>query len=90
MSLEDFRLLDNIPFDNSINKRDFLKIYLQQGAQLNDPNHKIDFIFGEIINYHQIGKGFLEFEKTVRNPAGNFIDASCIGLINNAFAYCFK
>ena len=35
MSLEDFQLLDNEPFDNSIKNRDCLKIYHQQGAQLN-------------------------------------------------------
>ena len=32
MSLEDFQLLDNEPFDNSIIKRDFTIIYHQQGA----------------------------------------------------------
>ena len=51
MSLEDFQILDNEPFDNSIDKRDHLKIYHQQGAILNDP----EFIFGENSNYHQIG-----------------------------------
>ena len=35
MSLEDFQLLDNEPYDNSIIKRAFTKIYHQQGAQLN-------------------------------------------------------
>ena len=35
MSLDDFQLWDNEPFDNSIIKRGFTKIYHQQGAQLN-------------------------------------------------------
>ena len=40
MSLEDFQLIDNEPIDNSIIKRDYLKIYHQQGALLNDPDPK--------------------------------------------------
>ena len=66
MSLEDFQLLDKEPFDNSIIKRDFTKIYHQQGAQLNQSDQNIEFIFGENNNYHQIGIGYLEFNITVR------------------------
>ena len=55
MSLEDFQLIDNEPIDNSIIKRDFIKVYHQQGAQLIDPDQNIEFIFGENNNYHQIG-----------------------------------
>ena len=46
MSLEDFQLLDIEPFDNSIKKRDFLKVYHQQGAQLNQSDQNIEFFFG--------------------------------------------
>ena len=46
MSLEDFQLIDNEPIDNSIIKRDFIKLYHQQGAQLNDPDQNIELIFG--------------------------------------------
>ena len=66
MRLEDFQLLDNEPFDNSIIKRDFTKIYHQQGAQLNQSDQNMEFIFGENNNYHQIGNGHLEFNITVR------------------------
>ena len=52
MSLEDFQLLDNEPFDNSIIKRGFTKNYQQQGAQLNQPDQNIEFIFGENNNNH--------------------------------------
>ena len=31
MSLEEFQLIDNEPFDNSIFKRDSTKLYLRQG-----------------------------------------------------------
>ena len=35
MSSEDFQLLDKELFDNSMLKTNFLKVYHQQGAQLN-------------------------------------------------------
>ena len=91
MSLEDFQLLDNEPFDNSIIKRDFTKIYHQQGAQLNQSDQNIEFIFGENNNYHQIGNGYLEFNITVRkNDTTNFHIEDPIRLVNNAYAFCFK
>ena len=65
MSLEDFQLLDKEPFENSIVKRDFLKVYHQQGENLNDPDQNIEFIFGENNNYHQIRNAYLEFVITV-------------------------
>ena len=91
MSLEDFQLLDNEPFDNSIIKRDFTKIYHQQGAQLNQSDQNIEFIFGENNNYHQIGKGYLEINITVRkNDTTNFHAEDPIRLVNNGYAFCFK
>ena len=91
MSLEDFQLLDNEPFDNSILKRDFKKIYHQQGAQLNETDQNIEFIFGENNNYHQVGNSYLEFDITVRREDNaNFGNNSAVRLTNNAFAYCFK
>ena len=89
MSLNDFELVDNEPIDNSIVKRDYTKVYHQSGANLNDVNQNVEFIFGENNNYHQTGYGYLEFDITVRNTAGNFTNASVIRLVNNAFAYCF-
>ena len=90
MSLEDFQLLDNEPIDNSIIKRDFTKAYRQSGANLNDSNQNVDFIFVENNNYHVIGIGYLEFDITVRDTAGIFTNASGIRLVNNAFAFRFK
>ena len=89
MSLQDFQLIDDIQIDDSIVKRDYTKVYHQSGANLNDQNQNVEFIFGENNNYYQIGNSYLEFDITVRNTAGNFTDASAIRLINNAFAYCF-
>ena len=66
MSLEDFQLLDNEPPDNSIIKKDFTKIYHRQGDQLNQSDQKIEIIFGENKNYHQIVNAYLEFNITVR------------------------
>ena len=91
MSLEDFQLLDNEPFDNSIIKRDFTKIYHRQGDQLNQSDQNIEFIFGENINYHQIGNAYLEFNITVRkNDDTNFHFDDPVLLVNNGFAFCFK
>ena len=69
MSLENFQLLDKEPFDNSIIKK-ILKVYHQQDAQLNQSVQNVEFIFGEINNYHQIGDGYLEFDITVRKNDG--------------------
>ena len=91
MSLEDFQLLDNETFDNSIIKRDFTKIYHQQGSQLNQSDQNIEIIFGENINYHQIGKGNLEFNITVRKvDTRNFHIEDHIRLVKNGYAFCFK
>ena len=47
MSSEDLQLLDNEPFDNSIIERGFTKIFHQQGAQLNQSDQIIEYVFGE-------------------------------------------
>ena len=90
MSSEHFQLLDNEVFDNSFFKRDFLKVYHQQGAQLNDPDQNIKFIFGENNNYNQIGNAYLEYDITVQDPNGNFDNNSRIRLTNNGLAYAFQ
>ena len=90
MSLADFKLKDNEQFDNSFLKKDYLIICHQQGANLNNPDQNVEFIFGENNNYHQIGNAYLEFDITVRDTAGPFTNASNIRLIINALAYCFK
>ena len=90
MSIKDFQLINNIEMDNSIIKRGFTKIYHQQGAQLNDPDQNIEFIFGENYNYHRVGNSYLEFTITLRNNGGNFADADEIRLVNIAFRLLFQ
>ena len=91
MSLDDFQLLDKEPFDNSITKRDFTKIYHHQGAQLNQSDQNIEFTVGENNYYHQIGNGYLEYNITVRkNDPTNFHIEDPIRLANNGYAFCFK
>ena len=91
MSLEDFQLLDNEPNDYSVIKTDFLKIYRQQWAQLNQSDQNIGLVFGENNHYHQVGNGYLEFYITVRkNDTTNFQNEDPICLVNNGFAFCFK
>ena len=91
MSLDDFQFLDNEPFDTSIMKRDFTKVYHQQVAQLNQPDKNIEFIFGENNDYHQLGHGYLEFNNTVRkNDTTNFHREDPVRVVNIGYALCFK
>ena len=55
MNLEDFDLRDKETIDISIIRGDFLKIYHQQAANLNDSDQNIEITIGEKNNYHQIG-----------------------------------
>ena len=89
--IEDFQLLDNQPIHNSTIKRDYLKIYHQQGAQFNQSDQNIQFNFGGNNNYHQIGNGYLDFDIKVRRKDNNkFANDDPIRLVKNAFAFCFK
>ena len=90
MSLQNFQILDNEPIDKSIIKRDYLKIYHQQGGNINESDQNVLYIFGENNFYYQLGNSYGEFDITVRNAAGNFIDASNLRLTNNALVFCFK
>ena len=95
--MEDFQLLDIEPIDNSIFTRDYLKVYHQQSALMNDPDQKVEFIIGKNNNYHQVGNSHFGFDITVRKADGNNFNFTndpatneVIRLVNNAFAYCFK
>ena len=89
--MEDFQILDNEPFHNSIIKRDFTKIYHQQGAQLNQSDQNIQFTFGENKIYHQIGNGYLEFNISVRkNDTTNLNREDPIRLVKGSYAFSFK
>ena len=90
MSSEDFQLLSNEPFNNSIVKKNYLKIYHEQGAQIKDPDQNFDVIFCEINIYHQSGNSYLEFDISIRDPVAGFNANAEIRLVNNAFAFCFK
>ena len=65
MSLEDFKSLDNEKIDDSILKRDFLKGYHHQGANLNNPYQSIDFVFGENNSYAQLRNAYLQWKITI-------------------------
>ena len=89
--MEDFQFLDNEPIDISITKTDYIRIYHQQGAQSNQSDQNVEFIFCENDNYHQIRNGYLEFDITVRKSDGtNLHYDDPIRLVNNGFAFCFK
>ena len=91
MSLDDFRLLDFEPLDNSIIQRDFTKIYHRQGDQLHQWDRNIEFIFCENNNYHQIGNAFLKFNITVRKIDGTNVHYDGpFPLVIYGFAFGFK
>ena len=93
MSAEDFQLIDDSKIDDSIIKRDFIKIYHQSGANVDAENSQIEFYFGENHNFIQVVNGYLEFDIRIRRADGNpFVVANpartdVIRLVNNAFAY---
>ena len=74
----------------SIVKRDFLKVDHQQGANLNDPDQQVEFVFGENNNYHQIGNAYLEYDITLQDPNAAFDNTSRIRLTDNGLAYVFE
>ena len=94
MSREDFQLLDNEATVNSIMKRDILKIYHHQAANINDSDQNIQFIFGENNNYHIIGNAYLRYEMTLEKDvfAANrvVVDGNSFRLVNTDSANCFK
>ena len=91
MSAEDFQLIDDSKIDDSIIKRDFIKIYHQHGAEVNNENQNIKFHFGENLNYIQLGNAYLEIDILVRKPdATNFTNAGIIRLVNKGLAYIFQ
>ena len=61
MSAEDFQLIDDGKIDDSIMKRDFMKIYHQSGANIDNESSKINFYFGKNHSFIQVGNGYLEF-----------------------------
>ena len=47
MSTENFQLIDSMKMDTSVGKRDKIKIYLQQRAELKNPDQKNEIILGK-------------------------------------------
>ena len=91
MSAEDFLLTDILKIDDSIIKRDFIKIYHQHGAEVNNENQNIKFYFGENLNYIQIGNSYLEIDIEVKKADNtNFTNANQIRLVNKELAYIFQ
>ena len=78
---------------NSIQKREFVKIYHQSGAKRDDENSNFNFFFGENLNSLQVGNGHLEVDILTRKADNtNFIGNNdntneVIRLVNITFAY---
>ena len=91
MSAEVFQLIDDSKIDDSIKKRDFIKIYHQHGAEVDNEKQNFKFYFGENPNYIQIGNSYLEIDIEVKKTDGtNFANADAIRLVNKGFAYIFQ
>ena len=91
MSAEDFQLIDDSKIEDSIIKRDFIEIYHQHGAEVNNENQNNKIYSGENLNYIPIGNAYLEFDILVRKADGtNFAKADNIRLVNNGLAYIFQ
>ena len=87
MNAEDFQLIGDSKIDDSITKRDFIKIYHQHGAEVNNENQNTKFYFGENPDFIQIGIAYLEIDILVRKAdRTNFADADEVRLVNNGLA----
>ena len=72
-------------------KMDFIKLYHQRGAEVNNEKQNIQFSFGENPNYIQIGNSYLEIDIEVKKADNtNFTNADQIRLVNNGLAYIFQ
>ena len=74
MSAEEFQLIDETVFDNSILKRDFSKIYHEHGVYLIDYGESINLFFGVSSKFYPIGNSYLQFELTLEKDGGQFED----------------
>ena len=91
MSAEGFQLIDDSKIDDTIIKRDFIKISHQHGVEVNNENQNIKFYFGENLNYIQIGNAYLEIDIEVKQADNtNFTNADQIRLVNNGLACIFQ
>ena len=92
MSAEDFQIRDIEKIDDSIIKRDFIKIHRQSGANVEAKNSQNKFFFGENHTLIQVGNGYLEFDIRVRRADGYPFTIVAPGndvirLVDKAFAY---
>ena len=84
-------MIDDSKIDDSIIKRDFINIYHQHGAEVNNENQNIKFYFGENFNYIQRGNAYLEIDIDGKGAdANNFANADEIRLVNVALDYVFQ
>ena len=84
-------MIDDSKIDISIVKKDFIKIYHQHGAEVNNENQNIKFYFGENLSYIQKVNAFLEIDIEVRKAdRTDFTNADEIRFVNNVLAYIFQ
>ena len=73
-----------------LSKRGSVKVFYQQGGNLNNPDQNSEFIFGENENYQQIGNSYLQYDITVRKSDSTCFNDAPIKVVKNALAFTFK
>ena len=88
MSAIDFQLLDEEKIDDSIIKRDFIKIQHQSRSKVHNGISIIKIYFGENHKFIRFGHRYLEFDmKFKKTDITTFVNFDVIRLVNNAFSY---
>ena len=67
MGPEELQIIDKGTVDNSVIKRDLIKIYHQEGLRLKDSDQNIEFSFGKINDYQQTVNADLQYDVTIGN-----------------------
>ena len=84
-------------------RRVYIRLYQQQGAHLNDPDHTIEFVLREKNKFDQTGNGYLQYDITARKdallavpgnrpnpPDSNFVEGDEIRPVYSASTYTVK
>ena len=94
MNFQDIQVIDNGTIGNSFKKRDFMIIYHQQAANLNDSDENIDFVSAKIIIIiKSVTPIFnMKWQKKDVAVAANRVRANgdTNRLVKSAFGFCFR
>ena len=96
-NLENSELIDNETYAKSFMKKDFIGIFHQQGANLDNLDQNIEFICGGNNRTHQIGIAYLQFHMKVLKAdvkkfriTNDIVTNAVIRLVSSDFACSLK